>query len=160
MPPEGKPRQLMPGESLTSMSPRVREHAAKAGVADRMKRPYWRSNTSKAHQLTELAKAHGKGGQMRDALFAAYWEQGKDIGLDEVLRDIVVAVGLDRAEAASAMADQRYLPDVMAQFDERHQRGFESIPGYLIGEVQINGVLVIDDYRAAAQRATADDAAR
>jgi predicted DsbA family dithiol-disulfide isomerase len=45
-------------------------------------------NTSAAHQLIDLAQSQGKGREVVDALFHAYFEEARDIGNPDVLRTI------------------------------------------------------------------------
>ena len=52
--------------------------------------------TRKAHESARFASEHGAGRAMRDALFAAYFTDGLDIGRIDVLVEIGAAAGLDR----------------------------------------------------------------
>ena len=45
-------------------------------------------NTTAAHQLIDLAQSQGKGREVVDALFRAYFEEARDIGSSEVLSSI------------------------------------------------------------------------
>jgi predicted DsbA family dithiol-disulfide isomerase len=60
-------------------------------------------NTMNAHRLTEWALGQSRLAAMVDALFAAYFVQGLDIGRDEVLVDIAGEVGLDRELVAELL---------------------------------------------------------
>jgi len=51
-------------------------------------------NTSAAHQLIDLAQSQGKGQQVVDALFRAYFEEARDIGDPDVLKTIAVGSGV------------------------------------------------------------------
>ena len=51
-------------------------------------------NTLKAHTLQRLAKEEGKSDEMVDALFSAYFVEGKDIGELDVLLEIAKNKGL------------------------------------------------------------------
>src|SRR5438105_224253 len=51
-------------------------------------------NTSAAHQLIDLAQSQGKGREVVDALFQAYFEQARDIGHPDVLQAIATAAGV------------------------------------------------------------------
>jgi predicted DsbA family dithiol-disulfide isomerase len=53
-------------------------------------------NTLDAHRLIRWAEEAGLQNEMVDALFAAFFEQGRDVGDPEILGDIAEEVGLDR----------------------------------------------------------------
>lgn len=61
-------------------------------------------NTRAAHRLVWLAQQRGRGQQMVDALFASYFNQGRDAGDPVVLADLAERVGLSAVEAAQAVA--------------------------------------------------------
>jgi predicted DsbA family dithiol-disulfide isomerase len=70
-------------------------------------------NTFAAHKLlTKAGEVFGREGQtaLKLALFAAYFQQGKDVSDEAVLLDIATSVGLDRASCAEWLAD-----DALAQ---------------------------------------------
>ena len=79
-----------------------------------------------AHELLHFAKAHGKQAELKERLLEAYFVEGRHVGRDEDLADLAAEVGLDRDEAAAALADHRYLADVKADMAQaiglRHQR--------------------------------------
>ena len=51
-------------------------------------------NTSAAHQLIDLAQSQGKGREVVDALFRAYFEEARDIGAAEVLSSIAMGAAV------------------------------------------------------------------
>src|SRR2546421_11395403 len=62
-------------------------------------------NTSAAHQLIDLAQSQGKGREVVDALFHAYFEEARDIGNPDVLQTIATGAGVQGWPAqASAQA--------------------------------------------------------
>jgi predicted DsbA family dithiol-disulfide isomerase len=66
-------------------------------------------NTAAAHQLIDLAQSQGKGREVVDALFRAYFEEARDIGSDEVLGSIATAAavqGWPSDANAQAVADR------------------------------------------------------
>src|SRR6266446_6393811 len=54
-------------------------------------------NTLDAHHLIRLAGQQGKQHDVVEGLFAAYFNEGRDIGDPTVLADIGASAGLDRA---------------------------------------------------------------
>jgi predicted DsbA family dithiol-disulfide isomerase len=51
-------------------------------------------NTAAAHQLIDLAQSQGKGREVVDALFHAYFEEARDIGSAEVLQSIAMGAAV------------------------------------------------------------------
>ena len=51
-------------------------------------------NTRAAHQLIDLAQSQGKGREVVDALFHAYFEEARDIGSAEVLQSIAMSAAV------------------------------------------------------------------
>src|SRR4051794_3364428 len=51
-------------------------------------------NTAAAHQLIDLAQSQGKGREVVDALFRAYFEEARDIGAADVLQAIATAAAV------------------------------------------------------------------
>jgi predicted DsbA family dithiol-disulfide isomerase len=89
-------------------------------------------NTRKALELTELARDRGLHDEVHSALMHAYWSEAKDIGDEETLLDVVAQAGLDREEAAAALADRRYAERVDASTREAHSVGINAIPAFVL----------------------------
>jgi predicted DsbA family dithiol-disulfide isomerase len=81
-------------------------------------------NTFAAHKL--LTKADEKQTALKLALFAAYFQQGKDVSDEDVLLDIAETVGLDRAACANWLGDESLTQQVRGE--QAYWRG-ENISG-------------------------------
>ncbi len=62
-------------------------------------------NTMHALSLTELARDRGLHRPLHDRLMDAYWEEARNIGDPEVLREVAADVGLAEDEVAAALDD-------------------------------------------------------
>jgi predicted DsbA family dithiol-disulfide isomerase len=89
-------------------------------------------NTMRAHRLIRLAAADGCADSMVEALFAAYFRDGLDIGDGNVLAEIAARVGLDPDEARRYLAGDAGTAAVAA--DERRVRrlGIHAVPCFIL----------------------------
>jgi predicted DsbA family dithiol-disulfide isomerase len=87
----------------------------------------------KALEVTELARDRGLHEQVHTRLMHAYWAEGQNIGEQEVLLSLVTEAGLDREEAAAALADGRYGDRVDAATAEAQRNGINAIPAFVLG---------------------------
>jgi predicted DsbA family dithiol-disulfide isomerase len=89
-------------------------------------------NSQKALELTELARDLGLEKHVHDRLMHAHWSEGKDIGDESVLLELASEAGLDREEAAAALADGRYRLRVVSATREANAIGINAIPAFLL----------------------------
>jgi predicted DsbA family dithiol-disulfide isomerase len=90
-------------------------------------------NTLHSLQVTELARDRGLHEPLHTRLMHAYWSEGKDLGDDEVLLDLVEEAGLDRAEAGEVIAEGRYSDRIVASTEEANRHGIYAIPAFVLG---------------------------
>ncbi len=89
-------------------------------------------NTLHALQVTELARDRDLHEPVHTRLMHAYWSEGKDLGDDEVLLDLVAEAGLDRDEAAAVIADGDYADRISASTQEANRAGINAIPAFVL----------------------------
>jgi predicted DsbA family dithiol-disulfide isomerase len=82
--------------------------------------------------LGELARDRGVFDQLHPRLFDAYWARGRDIGDEQVLIEEGTAVGLDAAEIAEILHDQRYLERIETETRSAMQVGVTGVPAWVI----------------------------
>jgi predicted DsbA family dithiol-disulfide isomerase len=88
------------------------------------------SNSRAALRLTEGARAQGRHAETHERLMRAYWEEARDIGDLDVLREIAAELGLDEAEAAIGASAYG---DVVAHWTRQaHGAGINAIPAFLL----------------------------
>jgi predicted DsbA family dithiol-disulfide isomerase len=90
-------------------------------------------NTTNAHRLTRWAGIMGRQHQIADALFTAYFEQGRDIGNIETLCDIGVEIGFDRQELVEALASNADFDTIDSQDAQARDAGVTGVPAFLLG---------------------------
>ena len=118
-----------------------------------MRRPTWVSNSVKALQATEYAKEHGAFDAVSPAFYRAYWEEGKDIGELEVIREVIEGAGLAWGPLEAALAENAYLDSVLGQFHQATDIHFDGIPAFIIGNLRFTGAQPMEVFRAVAERA-------
>lgn len=90
-------------------------------------------NSQKALQVTELARDRELHEPVHARLMRAYWSEARDIGDEPTLLELVAEAGLDREEAAAALADERYADRVAASTQEANRHGINAIPAFVLG---------------------------
>ncbi|WP_427016260.1 DsbA family oxidoreductase [Pseudarthrobacter sp. P1] len=90
------------------------------------------ANSFNAHQLLHLAKAHGKGDAVKEALLSGHFEQGENIGSRDYLVRTGVSAGLDATEINAALDTDKYADDVRADFAEGQSLGVSGVPFFVI----------------------------
>ena len=81
-----------------------------------------------AMQAAEFAREVGGHAALHEALFKAFFEDGRDLGQTEVLLDIGAAAGLDRAALRQALAEGRYRERVAAERSAAERMGLAGVP--------------------------------
>lgn len=143
---------MRPGETGDELSPQLKANALDAGLVN-MKRPSRRPNSLRVLQAIEHAKGLDKGLELRDAFYVAYWEEGRDIGQMDVIKEIVESVGVEWAPVETALSTNLYLDTVMEEFQEGIDNGFNGIPAFIIGDVKFTGAQPMELFRKLADRA-------
>jgi predicted DsbA family dithiol-disulfide isomerase len=98
------------------------------------------TNTVKAHQVIHHAKAKGKQLAMVERLFAAYFEQGRNLGHDDELADLAAEIGLDRDAVLETLRTDAHLADVRADQAQAQSFGINGVPFFVIdGKYGVSG---------------------
>jgi predicted DsbA family dithiol-disulfide isomerase len=99
----------------------------------------WVSNSRPALEAAEFAREHGLFDPFHRAVFSAYHAEGRDIGKQEVLREIATAVGLDADGMIDALDEGRYTPRVEEDLAFSREIGLTGVPAFIIGNRAIVG---------------------
>jgi len=67
-----------------------------------------------------------------EAIFAALWQEGRDIGDPDVLVDLAEEAGIDADEIRSALADDGLREEVRGRFDAAQREGVTGVPTFAI----------------------------
>lgn len=97
-------------------------------------------NTVQAHRLIYHAQAQGRGRAMIDALYAAYFREGRDIGDDATLADIAVETGWPRAAITDFLAGDARREQVIEDDKEARRGGVNGVPLFVFdGRFAVSG---------------------
>lgn len=110
-------------------------------------------NTFAAHRLMQLAQREGVATALAQALFAAYFEQGRDLGDAATLADLAAQAGLDRAAALAYLAGDDGSDAVRAAERDGMARGIRGVPLFDIGGEVVSGAQPLEVFVLALQRA-------
>lgn len=113
---------------------KLRETARKAGVEMDPDRPKRIPNTLDAHRLIHWAGVEGRQTEVVNALFHAYWDEGRDIGDPQVLADIGAAEGMDRDALLRLLASDADAGDLRARDEDARRKGVTAVPTFLIAQ--------------------------
>jgi predicted DsbA family dithiol-disulfide isomerase len=130
-PPEGIPREESERRYSAELHDAVRHLISDAGLP-KPNLPPRIPNASRALALTAYAGAQGLAEPLHDRLFRDYWAEGRDLLDDRVLLDAAQAVGLDRSEAATALADPTWREQVAASTARALSLGIGGVPAWVI----------------------------
>ncbi|MEL7129074.1 MAG: DsbA family oxidoreductase [Pseudomonadota bacterium] len=90
-----------------------------------------RPNTVNAHRLVHWAQGQGKGLEAKEALFAAYFSEHRDIGDKSVLVKIAAEIGLDAAIVADLLAGEGDKDTIAREANLFVQMGVRGVPCFI-----------------------------
>ena len=115
------------GAWMDALSPLADE----LGIALRV--PPAPARTAKAHEAAAFARARGAGAAMRQAIFAAYFGDGRDIARIDVLVELGAALGLDAGELKVVLDVDSLSPRIRAEGEAARAAGVEGTPTLVAG---------------------------
>ncbi|TMH41620.1 MAG: DsbA family oxidoreductase [Betaproteobacteria bacterium] len=131
-PPEGKSLQELfagRGYDIPKLQAQMRARMQAEGLpyGDR-KMTY---NSRLAQELGKWADTQPGGEAIHDALFRAYFVEGRNIGDADVLVQIAESVGLPGAEARQVLAERTFKAAVDADWQKSHEYGVTGVPTFV-----------------------------
>ena len=94
--------------------------------------PVFPVNSAKAMRGALFAEEERKVAPYSRAIFEAYWGELRDISQDDVLRDIVIAVGLDPEQYFARVTDPVYKDRLRSNTEELVARGGFGSPTFFV----------------------------
>jgi predicted DsbA family dithiol-disulfide isomerase len=167
MPPEGVERAAYRAQKFGSVTrgaeldANVAEAGRKVGLEFRHDRMLRTPNTVNVHRLLQWSGSQSAGSQstglgqheMAEALFRAYFHDGKDIGDLATLADVAATLGLD---AAAFLASDELAEEVRAEDAYFRKIGISGVPSFALdGRVLFSGAYPAEHIAAALTRQAA-----
>ncbi len=90
-------------------------------------------NTLDAHRMIHWAGIEGKQTAMVDALFRAYFVEGRDIGDHEVLGDIADGIGLDASVILRLLGSDADRQNIIDRDASAREMAVNSVPTFIVG---------------------------
>ncbi len=104
-------------------------------------------NTFNTHQLLHWANGQGRMHDLKMALFAAHFTDGRNLSDSDVLAAIAGEIGLDRAEALRVLQDQRFASELRVEQQRWQQMGISSVPSIIFdGKHLVTGAQGVATY--------------
>lgn len=91
------------------------------------------ANSFDAHRFSHLAKEKGLQDAAEEALFKAYFTEGKNIANHDTLIELGIAIGLDAHEIKQTLHSKQYAEDVKHDINEANQVGVRGVPFFVLG---------------------------
>lgn len=142
-------------EQTRQAQARVAQMAAGEGLDYHFERQII-ANTFDAHRLLHLAKAYGKQNEVKEALFAAHFIEGKNIADAGVLTELGTALGLDAAEITAALASGDHADGVAQDIRLARDFGIQGVPFFVFDrKYAVSGAQEVGAFLSALRRAAA-----
>lgn len=123
-------------EQVASNQEAIRARGADLGFVFDMHRRGRIYNTFNAHRLLHWAGLESSARQqaLKEALFAAYFTDGRNPSDPEVLLELVARVGLDADRARSILASDEYAEEVRAREQLYLRNGINGVPAVILND--------------------------
>lgn len=89
-------------------------------------------NSRLAQELGKWAESKDRGDAFHDAVFRAYFVDGKNIGRVDELADLVRSVGLPDQEAQKVLEERTFEEEVDRDWARAHTMGITAVPTFLV----------------------------
>lgn len=97
-------------------------------------------NTLQSHRLVRFAATQGRQNETVEALFQAYFIEGRDIGKLDVLVEVGAAAGLPADEVRAWLGSGAGEEAVVAEDSEARRMGIQGVPLFIVaGQYAISG---------------------
>ena len=129
---------------IQAMQERLRKIAASEGLPlTERSRTY---NSRRAQELGKWAEELGRGDAYRQAVYRAFFVEGRNIALESELIRIAEAAGLPKDEVSRVLKAGRFAPAVDADWQRAGNLGVTAVPTHLCRDKRLVGFSSYDDF--------------
>jgi predicted DsbA family dithiol-disulfide isomerase len=121
-------------EQLERNREAIRARGADLGFTFEMGKRSRVYNTFDAHRLLHWAELEGRQHELKRALFAAYFTEGRNPSDREVLIDVATQAGLDAVRAREILESGRYADEVREREQFYGQQGIRAVPSVIVDD--------------------------
>ncbi|MGZ8523687.1 MAG: DsbA family oxidoreductase [Chitinophagaceae bacterium] len=112
------------------------------------------ANSFDAHRLIQLAKANGKGDEMEERLFKAYFTEGRNTADHETLIQLGTEIGLDPSSIRTVLDSNEYDDKVEQDIYEAQQIGIRGVPYFVFNDrYAVSGAQATETFSGALNQA-------
>jgi predicted DsbA family dithiol-disulfide isomerase len=116
-------------------------------------------NTFDAHRLLHWAEIEGRQLQLKQALFDAYFTEGRNPSDHDVLVDVAAKAGLDPQQASELLTSTRYANEVRQREVLYAERGIRAVPSVIVNDKYlIQGGQPVEAFEQALRKIAAESA--
>ncbi|WP_268230784.1 DsbA family oxidoreductase [Sphingobacterium sp. UT-1RO-CII-1] len=142
----------MPVEQAKAMCDQVTEMAKEVGLKYDFEKAVV-ANSFHSHELSHFAKQFDKQNQVEELLFKAFFEEGKNIDDLEVLKSIVLEVGLDVSAFQDSMEKGEFKEAVNQDINEAKEIGVRGVPFFVFNrKYAISGAQPVDVFKQTIEK--------
>ncbi|MBN8547925.1 MAG: DsbA family oxidoreductase [Deltaproteobacteria bacterium] len=148
--------QKFGAQRVQEMNANLTELGKEDGINFRFDKIQRSPNTFQAHRLNWLARQEGQQDEVVEAVFRAYFSEGKDIGEIQTLMKIGAACGIPLQRLQRFFGSSEGVSEVQAEVQEAVARDISMVPHFVMNkEYWISGADTIETFsnacRVAAQ---------
>ena len=112
------------------------------------------ANSFDAHRLSHLAKKYSKQNELEEALFKAYFTDGKNTADHSFLLEIALEIGIKKEEIIDVLNSNIYEKDVKDDILQAQQLGVSGVPFFVLDrKYAISGAQESDTFLEALTKA-------
>lgn len=127
-------RKFGDGPHLKAMSDNLKNAGTEAGIAFNFEAQDKTPNTLNSHRLIRWSESAGCQPEIVEALFKAYFIEGRDIGNADVLVDIAKSCGMDADLVADLLTKDTDMDLVRHEDNQARELGISGVPTFLIND--------------------------